>query len=528
MPTTLFRPAFRPVFRTALLATAATLALAGCRDNDAATDAGNAVQALNVKGLSDADVAGHFEVPACTATDAQMQAGLASLGLDAASDGITWDSRELEDGGFEFDTVTLTGEDGETVVIGELDLACLREVDGEVAVDRVSAEDIAITSPDARFTVADVTVMAPDIESLRAFLDGDAEVTAGRTDIAEARAFAANGISGSFSGSNEAGSEAGEMTLESLAFAEGRNGASDGFVRVGAFTFDVPGGDAPVDVEFEGLTVTGMESLDTLLGSADGLGDGLGSVGSSVLGPLGMGYESADVGAFDAKLGTLHVFGDGMTAQNTARGGNIDMVSVMEPVTLRFTGDAGADFQPLADGLAGMGYQEIVVSARSEGRYDEEADRVVSENGFFELKDGFRMEIDSDVTGLKTLAEAAQANTGDPTAALDVLQVNGLTLRLDDNSIMERIFTFVADQQNTTPRMLRMQAKGALAMGTMMTGELGIDPEIMSDLVSALGEFIDTPDSTLVIVLDPETPLGVDGLTGLTKAGAGFSATVEK
>jgi len=526
------------VFRTCLLATAASLTLMACKDN-AASDI-DAVESLSVKGLSDGDIAKHFEVGTCEATDAQMQAGLVALGLDAPTDDMAWDGMETEGGGYEFDGVSFTS-DGKAATIGELDLACLREVDGVVMVDRVSADDISITSDEGTITIASLSVVEPDAETVRALLDGNTDI-----GLPKARAFAMDDLAVNMTDVRETTSfdmsEPPEVSpdsdfvktvkietvrtviaLDSLAFASAMSAdARDGFIRMGELdmTADSDTGE-DLSVDFDGVTVTGIVSPDMF-------GDGLGAIGSQAMGPFATPYDTMEVGDYTVSFDTMELSGGGIVGENTRRGKTTDMVSVLEPATLSFSGPPnGSDLAPVYAAISGMGYDSVTVSGRSDATYDEASDRMVSKGGFFEWEDGFRLVIDNDVTGFGAVRDAT-VEGGDPSAALENIKVNSMAIRLDDNSIVDRIFTAVAAEQDSTPKMLRMQAKGLLAMSTMGASGLGIDPELVSESVSALGEFIDSPNSTLVLELAPGGPLGMNDLMASTKDEMGFTARVEK
>ncbi len=189
--------------------------------------------------------------------------------------------------------------------------------------------------------------------------------------------------------------------------------------------------------------------------------------------------------------------------------------------------------------LATLGYETIEVTGEGYQTYDPDKDIVTYVKGknYWDLKDGFRLDVSARYSGAKAIAEAAQAQTLDATdpgaaieSAIDKMVIHGVEISFDDNGFVDRAFNAYAAQSGEDPKQLRNQVSGMMAMGPMMAGGMGIDPELASEAAAALSSFIADP-KTLTLALAPAEPIALSKLadmedpSALNKKALGFTAS---
>ena len=530
--------------RQTLLMGVALITLTGCRERPTvAGGASEAVSALEVPGVADGVVEAHFEVAPRSVPDADANAALAALGLDTPNARLSWDSREGGNGNYVFSGVEL--REGEAVRgrMAELEVLGLRSGgagDG-VRLDKLVASDVEMQSdPEegASLAVNSLVLVDAVLNDL-----GDLGADGVEIDVELARAVAAEGLVLSVDNAETIG----RVEIDTLAFADARDPEdADGFLRLGKVDLEMMdvSGEVPVPMtlELDGAAVTGLSQLDSL---SDGGLDRLGLSG-------GLPFATADVGALAFGMDTLRIEGEGLQVSAQTRGDTTTQRMALQPLSVRFDGTpASPDLAPVAAQVTGLGYEALVFSGKGETVIDTKRDVATSRGGFFGMEDGFRLEVDSEVLGgmaarrarmeaLRAVGPAPDFDTASPEeldAYFEALSAAGaagqsemkfgeLVVRLTDRSVMDRAINMVAEQQGVPPFMVRMQAKGALALGGMFGADTGVDGEIVSEAAKALGDFIDTPGSTLVIGIRPDTPVPANEMNGASKARLGFTANV--
>lgn len=212
--------------------------------------------------------------------------------------------------------------------------------------------------------------------------------------------------------------------------------------------------------------------------------------------------------------------------------------TVMKPMTMTLSADpdGGEGGAELAEGLSMLGYKDITLKAEGVTTYDPETDIVsyVGGNNYIELVDGMKISYGGKLGGFAAYSKAAaEMNTEygpDPemmTEAFSKLIVHDFNLTIDDDSLVDRMFTLAASQSGDDPQELRNQTVMMMGMAPMMAGQSGVDMELISEAIGALTEFIKEP-GTLKIGLNPKTPLKISDFedpSQMTKDALGFSAS---
>ena len=531
--------------RALLLGGAVALALVGCRDKDEAKVSGD-LGDIKIERLSQSDMDSYFEVDARNVSDADGEAGLAALGLLEESDTVSWADRDGSGGTYTYSDVVFTSEDGAKLAIDELRLQGIRETGGVAALDLMVAEDAVLSPPEAEgaLRIETMRLVEPDLADVEAFLAGDSGV-----EMPSAKAFSVSGVSGDLNDEDTQGT----LSVKSLAFAKPRTATSaDGFAMLDDVDIQITdssdGQATPIRIVADDIMIGGVSDAAIFDGDFDNL-----MKSSAVPSAEELPYRSMLIEDVEMNIDTMVFDISSIRVDVDADGDRIVSRSVVDPMRFAFTGaPTDPDLAPLYTGMQQIGLEEVVMTAGGASVMDLAADTMVAEDNYVDFKDLMRMEFDMELGGVKAVQAAqaaARAELGDPPGpdadpseqfeyemkvaemgmtGLDQITVDRFRMGLDDNSIMDKIFERVAEQQGSTAKALRMQTKGMLAMGTMMAGETGIDPDVVSELITALGEFIDNPGSELVLVVDPATPTLATSFQGMDKAAMGFSASVEK
>jgi hypothetical protein len=153
---------------------------------------------------------------------------------------------------------------------------------------------------------------------------------------------------------------------------------------------------------------------------------------------------------------------------------------------------------------------------------------------WFEMKDGLRISMAQDMTGLQAYADAtAGAMSGmfaalesDPEAAEALmeerlmaaygeLQIHSMTLRIDDLDLLERAMRLNAEMQGVSPEEARMQAATMLGLGIAMGGAM-LPEGVAVQMGTALSAFINQGGS-VEIAMAPAAPVGMDRLMNVAE-----------
>ena len=177
--------------------------------------------------------------------------------------------------------------------------------------------------------------------------------------------------------------------------------------------------------------------------------------------------------------------------------------------------------------------------------YDPDSDIVsfAADRNFITLKDGLSLKFGGKLEGYAAYAssignmdmgEMMGGGQPDPAflqEALSKLTLHNLNMTVIDDSLVGRLFNLAAAQSGQDVSELRSQAVMGINMAPMMAAQAGVDAEMVTELATAVSEFLQAP-GTLSIALAPEDPLSIATLaemedpSQLTKSALGFSATL--
>jgi hypothetical protein len=200
----------------------------------------------------------------------------------------------------------------------------------------------------------------------------------------------------------------------------------------------------------------------------------------------------------------------------TVRAG-VRTTDAIDGLSISFDGSKSTGAQALG-ALSALGYDRFDVSSRCVQLADEANDRVSSEDCALEAADAFSLSSSYSISGVAAYMAAAAAQGVEMSSldadlaaeALEPLTINSFELRLIDDSLVERALQAVAEQQSTTPDVIRQQATAMMAIGTLMAPP-GAVQTLVGEAIAAVGEFLETPGS-LRISIAPAEPVSIGAL----------------
>lgn len=185
-----------------------------------------------------------------------------------------------------------------------------------------------------------------------------------------------------------------------------------------------------------------------------------------------------------------------------------------DPFTVTVAARDNPDGEQFAGALATLGYESLTLSGAGEQLYDPDADIVTLPKGknYWQLNDGFKLDVSAKYEGSKAIAEASSAAQleANPDAMMEAmmskLAFHQLEIAFDDNGFFNRALNAYAAQSGEDPANVRAQISGVMAMAPMMAGQTGVDVAVVTELASAISSFVQDP-KTLTITLAPPAPV---------------------
>ena len=236
-------------------------------------------------------------------------------------------------------------------------------------------------------------------------------------------------------------------------------------------------------------------------------------------------YDQATIRGLNANIGGVMVQLDSLTAEADDDGNEIRYVSDMTPLIITPDTNYALGAQ-MAMGLGMLGYEQLEFVAGGTSVYDREADRAYTDGeNYFEMRDGLRIEVESDMAGLLAYTVAAtqmgySMDEPDPAQIMTLLEpliLNNFTFRLQDLSMLDRALTAASAMQGTSKEQLRMQAGAMIALGTM-GAPAEIPRPLLAEFSTAMTNFIANGGSVEVRIA-PDQPISVADLVAEAEAG---------
>jgi len=514
------------------------------------------VSALALVACND-DSANNTPVDEATAASA-----LEALHLANSGDGvIRWDSRSFDDGVYTFTGLTFefpeeaedsAEEDEEdadagagfstnTMTAESMTLASPRfDADGNVIFDRLAINAMTLGADDEEFTGAidGFVIEQPSADLVATLAHGFSGEAAEGDGFDEGDwtygLFAVEGvnIAGTEDG-NSFTARLGRLAIDDLTeFTIGRFELLDFAVEgmddeIGIINFSVD--EISADGIGEGLTYP-FAAQFAMMGSAFSSDTPNGDIMAEMpempedFDPLNA-YDSAAIRGLNANIGGITVTLDSLTANADDDGGEVRYVSEMTPLVIAPDSNypLGAQMQM---GLGMLGYQQLEFVSEGASVYEREADRAYTDGAnYFEMRDGFRVEAESDMSGLMAYSLAAlqmgytmdEPGPEQVMSLLDPLVLRNFVFRLEDLSLLDRALTAASAMQGLPKEQLRMQAGAMITMGTM-AAPAEIPRALLTEFSTAMTNFI-ANGGTVEVRISPDNPVRIADLVAQAEAG---------
>lgn len=487
------------------------------------------------------------EGPRTDVTEAQIEEGLDALGF-ARVDLFASSEPRIENGVAVYTGLVSTDEDAPGRV-GRVSIGAPRVENGITRFDWLEAEDLLAGGEDGE-GVTRIARMRADRPG-PALSQAITDLINGRTDADDYAlpsrnsadyTFAELSLSGmSFTGSDEDGAVGGALGRMALEEFDGE--------RLGRAVMEglsISGQDEEAGeflLRLDEFSLTGLDALlvDIALNLdedgdiSDGFGDRFGDAMASLMRPTGA-FETWVMRGLEVRAGGARIEMPSFDARYENRRDNtVHIIADMPRLTVALSSDTPQSAQG-AQMLASMGYQTLEFAMHSRSVFDPAADRMTNnlEDYWFEMKNGLRISIAQEVTGVQAYADATAGVMTDMFATMDsdpdgaealmnermmaaygALQIHSMTIRIDDLDLLERIMALTAQNQGVSPEQARMQAAGMLGLGIAMGG--AILPEgVVLQMGTALSAFINQ-GGAVEINLSPAAPVGMDRLMNVAE-----------
>ena len=481
----------------------------GCKSKnggaDEVTDAAVSISKKNYGDIGDV-----LKVPTRKVSADESEKVLKAIGLWDESNALTWEDRSGGEGTYVFKNISTTDEEGQTFKAKRLTLAGLHMEGDTPVADLVDMGDLSLNGDDVSLTIenlglTDVVLSEnigalSDIDDLLDFADLDLDIGDG-TDSRAPKSFVMTGVKGQ---SDEA-----EFVIENLGWGQDPKTSE---LRFAAEDLSITSlGEDSMTITLDSAKVRGM---------ADDTDAALSGSGGHIVDILtqSQGFGDVELKGFELKSDVVNLNLPSLNQSVTDKGNIRETDFNMPSFTVALI--EGDNVPPdVAQGLAmlkSLGFDELVFSSKGQTELNTKTDVMTIKAVSVDLKDGFDLNYKGEISGFSAIKElGAEASAAEFKAAQDNIKVHDFALSLEDKSIVERGFKLAGEMTGQTPKDLRRQANGVLALGSLaaLTQD---DGAIYSEFTKALGEFIQD-GGTLNIAVNPQTPLTLDDFDELSR-----------
>jgi len=507
----------------------APLMVGACSPKDKGSSAEKSSRAagLNLKSPSRKAFAKHFEVPNRKVSEDEAEKALAGLNLlDSSQDSLSWAKSSGKAGNYTYSGLAAKSDDG-TLSIDRAELFGVHMEGDTASFDRADFSGIKIYNEDDDMTVTfgDMSLARPTpamAKSIISSLTNIKDVDDLDIDIDdEDMGFGAISVS--------------DMTIKSAEL--------NGGIEAMLWGKDDESGLADILIDDVGLNLDSKqgESSKLTLGefSATGLDAGLlkGLGGPSAMvgkfGSMGKNFDEVrlDNLVFDSSVVAINT--QGFAGKASEKDGVTTIKQASQPLTITLKDAPNSPQAAQAFAMVKeLGFDELVFQSSQTQIIDSNTDTVTVKDGIVTMKDGFNLDYNYSASGMNALQTLIKEGNGgsDINAAMATMTLNGLQIRLEDKSIVDRGLKLAAQLQGSSPDTIKQQLKIASAGASLFAGA-GLEAALIGELGTAVSEFFEN-GGTLSVVVEPTEPIAISELSNLKRSDLsikdlGFSAKAE-
>jgi len=455
-----------------------------------------------------------------TVNTGEAEKALKLMALNESGAGnFTWSAREGDSGNYIFNNLKAESKDGDKGTFGSLELKGVHLEDENAAFDQMIFKDFSATEDDgSTVTFANITLTEPSpaltAAITRAFNGDDDAFDNMEGDVSfKALSF----------GDLKVDDEDGVFSMDSLKIGKSKD--DTGYFSMHGLDMDMISDGEKLIMKLGSFEVTGV-NINKYQGLIKSAMDEDGEVGADTVKEL-MGsmnahdpdYKNFSLNNLNMKFAGLKLNLDSVNGKIEKKDGKVIMSQSMSPLTISpVAGTEEEDMKMFAEFLTSFGYDKLEFTLEQNSIIDEKSDTLVVKDSYIQMKDGFKLSYDLDVSGYKVFAEqAAAAQSGgslqNPLAAIGMassIQISKLRLALHDDSIIDRYFKMSAKENNSTPDALKNEIKDILGQISMEAQDEA-QQKLADALKNSVTKFLDD-GGTLVFEMNPAAPVNPGGI----------------
>ena len=465
--------------------------------------------------------------------DATSEAVLKDLGLWEKTDTMTWKARSGSNGTYKYSDFSQTSVNPETneavtLTIKTLTLTGLHDVDGEPNFDRIDMDTVKAVHADGEVKIKTAIVSKPspafaseillsfqnlsnleDLNDIDPIDDNDDRVV-GAVALEDLDITSADVT----------------MSVSSLNYGEDETTDKKSFeintVRLKGNTDKTT---LPVRLSIDKAFIHGLTNSQPISDTNVSI--------SNLTSGMNQTFDQFLIDNFDLEYDGLSISSQSLQGQSIKKGDVTTITQIMEPLTIKMINDPQSrQITTVSDFISKLGYDALTFDMQQKSETNSKTDQSQIYDSYVKMNDGFVFNYAYDLSGIKAMQSMSiSGEDGATDDALKALKINAGTVSLTDNSILDRVFKMLAEQQGTSESVLKMQAKSVLMLASL-GAKSKEDGKVITNLASAIGEFIDE-GGTLDVSLKPETALSLETMQGLQKGQTplselGLTASVRK
>jgi len=493
------------------------------------------IEPLRLKSTAGAQIEALLEVEPRKTDNTEAQQALDAMGLGSASDALKWSSKTGENGNYTYtDVRSLQSDEGE-FTIKTLQLLGVHMKDDKANFDRLSAKGIELKKSEEEYgSIARLEISNPG-QKLTSNIGQTLNTITDKDRIEDAVKLETKGSFGALYLENiNLVSPDVNLKAGSLGMAEDKETQKAVFLIKDINTKMSEDSQAikpnkgakklsDITMSLAEASGTGidMEIVRAVIAANDvkNIRSRANDPSKMLLNSLDFykqTFDTLEFSNFNVNFDSLDFNAPSYQSQSRNDGDVLIVNQVFEPATLTIgEGSENPSIIQARKSLNDIGYEKLVFQGRRDTRLNKAKDTALDQ-GLFELKDGFRFSREIKIGNFKQITEALTrlqkegADLNETPEAFYDLEVHSLGLSLEDLSLVDRGFKFAAQQQGTSEKILRAQAKAAL----LLLG-LGAKTQAQGDLISqaskAMGKFIEN-GGTLDLSFNPENPVSIGEL----------------
>lgn len=482
----------------------------------------SSASALSLKSPTRKAFAKHFDVPARKVSEDEAKKALEGLNLVKSNDNsLSWAKSAGKAGNYTYSDLKAQSDDG----VLSIDKAQLFGVhmDGETATfDRADFSGIKIHNEADNMTVTfgDMSMARPTPAMAKSIIGSLSNIETLEIDE-DNLGFGALSVSDMRVKSAELNGG-----IDTMIWGEDKNsGLADILIDDVNMNFESKQGESGK------LTLSGFSATGLRPDIIKGVSNPVSMAGK--FGSAGKNFDEVKLDnlVFDSTVVAINT--KGFSGKATEKGGVTTIKQASQPLTIKLkespkNRQAARSFAIVQE----LGFDELVFQSSQTQIIDSNTDTVTVKDGIVSMKDGFNLDYNYSASGMNDLKALLNdgADGSDINAAMQTMTLNGLQIRLEDKSIVDRGLNLAAQMQGTSPDTIKQQIKIASAGASLFSGA-GLEAALMGEMGSAVSKFFEN-GGTLSVVIDPVEPVAMSEIANLKRSNLtikelGFTAKTE-